>query len=284
MNLGIRKNDREQAESTAASGVSHKLLGRYSFLLMLSLSLLFWLFVSITSADIYRFTTVDGVETFTDAPSNRAAKVIIKDPPSSSKKKKKVKKEKIHNISLDEIVKETVSATLNPNEVDQKSFEPHLPLAGTITSKVGMRIDPIDGIWRHHNGIDIAVPSGTAVKPVAPGIVIYSGLRPGYGNTVLIEHNNGVVTLYAHNNQRLVSEGQAVTSDSTIAFSGSTGRSTGPHLHFEAWQGGTNITSAFLTGNNDRLGVATEIISNRKTAQFRSQILSDGSVLFTNIP
>lgn len=284
MNLGIRKNDREQAESTTASIVSHRLLGRYSFLLMLFLSLLFWLFIPISSGDIYRFTTVDGVETFTDAPSNRNAKVIIKDTPTLSKKKKKVKKEKIHNISLDEIVKKTVSTTLNLNEVDQKSFEPHLPLAGTITSKVGMRIDPIDRTWRHHNGIDIAVPSGTAVKPVASGLVIYSGLRPGYGNTVLIEHDNGIVSLYAHNKQCLVSEGQAVTSDSTIAFSGSTGRSTGPHLHFEAWQGGANITSAFLSGNRDRLNATTEIISNRKTAQFRSQILSDGSILFTNIP
>ncbi len=64
--------------------------------------------------------------------------------------------------------------------------EPRLPLVGgSITSGVGMRIDPIDGKWRHHNGIDIAIPEGTPVTPAAPGVVVYSGLRSGYGNTVL---------------------------------------------------------------------------------------------------
>jgi len=240
---------------------------------------------SIAEADIYRFVTIDGIETFTDAPSNKDATIVIKDPPVSSKRKKKIGGQKIHDISLDEIVLKAVSATLNPDAAAQNSFEPHLPLTGgTITSKVGMRIDPIDRVWRQHNGIDIAIPSGTAVKPVASGVVIYSGSRSGYGNTVLIEHYNGIVTLYAHNSQLLVSQGETVSSDTTLAFSGSTGRSTGPHLHFEAWQAGANITSAFLPGSDIRLPATTKIASTYKESRFRSQILSDGSVLFTNIP
>lgn len=236
-------------------------------------------------ADIYRFVTVDGVETFTDAPQDKKARIVIKEHRTSpAPKRKTAKNEKIRNISLNEVVEKTVSASLNPQEISPETFEPHLPpVGGTITSGVGMRIDPIDGKWRHHNGIDIAIPEGTAVTAVAPGVVVYSGLRSGYGYTVLIEHDNGMITLYGHNSRLLVTQGQPVDSGTTIALSGSTGRSTGPHLHFEAWQAGINVTPAFMPGSGTPLP-KIQLAASKHRSHFRKAVLADGSVLFTNIP
>jgi murein DD-endopeptidase MepM/ murein hydrolase activator NlpD len=145
-----------------------------------------------------------------------------------------------------------------------------------------MRHDPIDGLLRHHNGIDIAVPEGTPVKPVAPGVVTFSGFRNGYGNTVIIAHDDGMVTLYAHNSSCFVIEGERVAAGSTIALSGSTGRCTGPHLHFEAWKNGVNMTMTFigdLHGNES--GVSGPY---RREEVIRRTIQADGSLLFTNLP
>ncbi|MGB9080378.1 MAG: M23 family metallopeptidase [Desulfuromonadaceae bacterium] len=259
---------------------------RFHFLYVPPLTLMFCLINSFAGADIYRFVTIDGVETFTDAPSNKSATVVIKDhPATTTKQRKSLKKQKTHDISLDEIIQKAVTASLHPQETEQNSFEAHLPpVGGTITSRVGMRIDPIDGIWRQHNGIDIAIPAGTPVRPVAPGVVVYSGSRSGYGNTVVVEHDNGIISLYAHNSRILVAEGEPVTQESTLALSGSTGRSTGPHLHFEAWQGGTNVTAAFLPDSGMTLPKTTLVASSQRAPRFRSEPLSDGSILFTNIP
>jgi len=286
MDLTIRKCAEQQAQLTPPAKVAYMFRSKFRKLYILPLTIVFCLLNSEARADIYRFVTIDGVETFTDAPSNKNATVVIKDrPATASKQRRSTKKQKIHDISLDEIVQKAVSATLNPHETEQKSFEPHLPpVGGTITSKVGMRIDPIDGTWRQHNGIDIAIPSGTPVKPVAAGVVVYSGSRSGYGNTVVVEHENGIITLYAHNSQILVSQGQPVTEESTLALSGSTGRSTGPHLHFEAWQAGTNVTRAFLPDSGITLPNTTLVASSQRSPRFRSETLSDGSILFTNIP
>ena len=239
-----------------------------------------------SSADIYRFVTIDGVESFTDAPVNREAQLIVKDSSKESRKgKKTAKKEKTHTISLDEIVARTVQASINPQENQSSSpFEPRLPpVGGVITSAVGMRIDPIDGKIRHHNGIDIAISEGTPITPVAPGIVIYSGQRSGYGNTVLVEHDNGLVTLYGHNSRLTIPSGQAVDTNSVIALSGNTGRSTGPHLHFEAWQAGVNVTPAFMPDSGMQIP-KVRLASGKARAQFHKEIMADGSILFTNIP
>ena len=234
-------------------------------------------------ADIYRFVTVDGVETFTDAPVNREARLIVKN--TARKNKKNIKKEKVHTISLDEIAAKTVRISLNPHDNENNSsFEPHLPpVGGVITSSVGMRIDPIDGKLRRHNGIDIAISTGTPVTPAAAGIVAYSGHRSGYGNTILIEHENGMITLYGHNSRLLVSSGQTVDENTVIALSGSTGRSTGPHLHFEAWQAGVNITAAFMPGNS-KLPPKLQLATIKPKKHFHKEIMADGSILFTNIP
>jgi len=236
-------------------------------------------------ADIYRFVTIDGVETFTDAPINKDAKVVIKERKApAAKSAAKAKTEKVHNVSLDEIVEKTVHASLQPKESSKQYFEPRLPpVGGIITSGVGMRTDPIDGKWRHHNGIDIAIPVGTPVLPAAPGIVVYSGLRSGYGYTVLVEHDNGLVSLYGHNSRLLVVNGQQVDADTTIALSGNTGRSTGPHLHFEAWQAGTNVTPSFMPGSSQKLP-KVQLASVKAKSYFRKEVLADGTLLFTNIP
>lgn len=282
----IRKYAEQQAQLSPSAKVPRMLRNRFHFLYVPPLTLMFCLINSFAGADIYRFVTVDGVETFTDAPSNKSATMIIKDyPVTGTKQHKSLKKQKRHDISLDEIVQKAVAASLHPHETGQNSFEPHLPpVGGTITSKVGMRIDPIDGVWRQHNGIDIAIPSGTPVRPVASGVVVYSGSRSGYGNTVVVEHDNGIISLYAHNSRLLAAEGETVSQESTLALSGSTGRSTGPHLHFEAWQGGTNVTAAFLPDSGMTLPKTTLVASSQRATRFRSEPLSDGSILFTNIP
>lgn len=286
MNLTIRKSAEQQVQLTGFTKAPCIGRNRIHFLWISALIFVFCLFNSVAEADIYRFTTIDGVETFTDAPNNKSATIVIKDRPNSPTKRGKLsKKQNTHDISLNEIVQKAVTASLNPHEVEQSIFEPHLPpVGGTITSQAGMRIDPIDGVWRQHNGIDIAIPAGTPVNSVAPGVVVYSGSRSGYGNTVIVEHDNGVISLYAHNSRILVTQGQPVTSESTLALSGSTGRSTGPHLHFEAWQAGINITNAFIPNSGKSSQKATQVASNQQPQRFRSEALSDGSILFTNIP
>ena len=108
-----------------------------------------------------------------------------------------------------------------------------LPVSGVISSPVGWRRDPINGQSRYHAGTDIAAPAGTPIKAVAEGRVIESGSKSGYGNTVVIETGDGHKMLYAHNNQNFVRVGDWVSRGDTIAEVGSTGRATGPHVHFE---------------------------------------------------
>jgi len=109
---------------------------------------------------------------------------------------------------------------------------------GTITSGFGNRTNPINRRQEFHSGIDIGAPSGTSIFAAHDGVVIFSGWQGGYGNTVVIDHGNGLSTTYSHNTSNLVSVGQSVTRGQTIARVGSTGFSTGPHLHFSVRQDG----------------------------------------------
>ncbi|MCL4536535.1 MAG: peptidoglycan DD-metalloendopeptidase family protein [Nitrospirae bacterium] len=124
----------------------------------------------------------------------------------------------------------------------------NIPADSRITSGYGLRHDPIDGKLRHHNGIDIAMPEGTPVASAASGRVVFSGFSSGYGNCVIVEHENGLTSLYAHNSVNLVKTGDVVDKNKTIALSGSTGRSTGPHLHFEVRKGGVPVDPANMIG------------------------------------
>ncbi|MCE1226777.1 MAG: M23 family metallopeptidase [Geobacteraceae bacterium] len=237
-------------------------------------------------ADIYRFVTIDGVESFTDSPMQKGAQVVVKDPTKNLRKKTARSLSKETNQapapSLKEIIEKTVQAQVNPEHNKSETVETVLPVNGTITSGVGIRVDPIDGQLRHHNGIDIAVPEGTPVHSVAAGVVVYAGLRSGYGLTVLVEHDNGMITLCGHNSKLMVTQGQTVKKGETIALAGSTGRSTGPHVHFEAWQSGNNITAAFMP--NSTMKIAAVSHQSRQRVHFRKEVLSDGSLLITNIP
>jgi murein DD-endopeptidase MepM/ murein hydrolase activator NlpD len=110
------------------------------------------------------------------------------------------------------------------------------PVPGALSSGFGKREHPRTGEAAFHSGVDIRAASGTPVKATADGIVSVSGWVAGNGNTVVIEHGRGFSTAYAHNKQNLVKVGQKVKRGDTIALSGATGVTTGPHLHYEVWK------------------------------------------------
>ena len=108
---------------------------------------------------------------------------------------------------------------------------------GVITSGVGWRLDPFgSGKLTYHNGYDIAVPVGTRVYPVEAGTVYFAGTYRGYGEMVAVDHGNGWITIYGHNSQLLVKPGDRVETTTVLALSGNSGRSTGPHVHYELRQ------------------------------------------------
>lgn len=111
-----------------------------------------------------------------------------------------------------------------------------------VTSEFGYRSDPFAGQSSGHTGIDIAVPTGTPVRAALPGVVTTATYNAGgYGYYVKIDHGNGMVTLYAHNSKLLVKAGDTVETGDIVSLSGSTGRSTGPHLHFEVRVNGQRV-------------------------------------------
>lgn len=110
------------------------------------------------------------------------------------------------------------------------------PVRGRISSGYGYRTHPIRGTRHFHGGIDIAVPTGTNIKAVSAGKVVLSGWVQGFGQTVVIDHENGYKTLYAHNSKLLVGSGERVNGSQVIALAGSTGNSTGPHLDFRIYR------------------------------------------------
>ncbi len=109
------------------------------------------------------------------------------------------------------------------------------PLSGyyEISSPFGWRTHPISRKKSLHTGVDLPAPTGTVIHAAGAGVVIFAGWYGGYGNAVVIDHGGGISTLYAHQSQLAASEGQQVTAGQTIGYVGSTGLSTGPHLHFE---------------------------------------------------
>ncbi|MFI5269101.1 MAG: M23 family metallopeptidase [Chloroflexota bacterium] len=113
-------------------------------------------------------------------------------------------------------------------------WQPDLwPVRGRITSSFGERIDPFLGEGAFHAGLDIAVPYGTAVHVTADGLVVFAGIERGYGRTIIVDHGHGVRTLYAHLSSLGVTVGQHLDRDEVVGFVGESGRTTGPHLHYE---------------------------------------------------
>lgn len=111
----------------------------------------------------------------------------------------------------------------------------------SVTSEFGYRYHPITGVWSGHGGIDIGKPQGTPVYASLSGTVTVAQYSSSYGYFVMIDHGNGLETLYAHNSKLLVSVGQIVTAGEKISEVGSTGDSTGNHLHFEVRENGTRV-------------------------------------------
>ena len=124
---------------------------------------------------------------------------------------------------------------------------------GYISSNYGWRKDPFTGVLRKHRGIDIAGKRGTPVMSVAAGTVSFVGRKGGYGRVVEVDHGKGVLSRYAHLNSYLVSVGDKLKASDKIATIGSSGRSTGPHLHLEILNGNQHINPAAYLGLNDPL-------------------------------
>lgn len=240
---------------------------------------------TVLMADIYKSVGNDGIISFTDRPTSKNATLVLKTerkqevrqnrPPDRVKKQSQLQPELVPGAGIQ-------SNQVTDDKPDSRP-ESVSPLAdGVITSGVGVRVDPIDGLLRQHNGIDIAVPEGTRINSVADGTITFAGTRSGYGLTVIINHGDNLVTIYGHNSKLTVEAGQSIRRGEQVAFSGNTGRSTGPHLHFEAWQDDNNISASFIPGRPVNRVSLPEVV--RHTNRYRKDLLADGSILITNLP
>lgn len=155
------------------------------------------------------------------------------------------------NMLKDQMVGQEMIAASHSLE---RNFDPHvrhrvkgvldsaMPVQdGVVTSKFGKRSDPFHGKTRNHKGLDIAAPRGTPIHPIREGTVVSAGKRGGYGNVVILEHGDGTTSLYAHCDKLKVAKGDRVGRGDVIATVGSTGRSTGPHLHLEVHRDGAAV-------------------------------------------
>lgn len=128
---------------------------------------------------------------------------------------------------------------ISSRRLEDERFVAGRPITwGWLSSPFGYRSDPFNGKRTWHNGVDLAGKDGSDIIAVAAGVVTFAGDRHGYGNLVEIDHGDGLVTRYAHAKAVVVETGQVVEKGRTIATMGSTGRSTGPHVHFEVLQNG----------------------------------------------
>lgn len=130
---------------------------------------------------------------------------------------------------------------VDTGEISAKGMIWPAPGYARVSSPFGYRIHPIFGTRKMHTGVDISAPMGASIVAATDGVVQSAGGLGGYGNAVIIDHGGGIATLYAHNSKLLVSAGQSVQRGQVIAKAGSTGYSTGPHLHFEVRKDGTYI-------------------------------------------
>jgi len=123
------------------------------------------------------------------------------------------------------------------------------PVPGYLSSRYGYRVHPKSGRRQMHTGVDISTDLGMEIHATADGIVTYAGKTKNSGNVLVVEHGHGFSTAYAHNKENLVDVGQRVTRGETIGLAGSTGRSTGPHVHYEIWKDGGHVNpSKYLAG------------------------------------
>ena len=125
------------------------------------------------------------------------------------------------------------------------------PTMGRVTSPYGKRENPFSGNPSHHSGIDIAASPGTPIRATADGAVSHAGWTLNNGHVVILEHGFGFSTIYAHNQKNAVKNGQIVKRGNIIGYVGSTGKSTGPHVHYEIWEKGKNVNpKKYLQGGS----------------------------------
>jgi len=145
----------------------------------------------------------------------------------------------------DVTVQKSSPATVRPPEPspepDSEIHDIHLPVMAPVSSNFGIRKDPFTRQLRFHKGMDLAAPEGTEVRAAQEGEVVFAGLKPGYGNVVVVHHSGGLETTYAHLGSTGVKRGDTVAADQILGTVGSSGRSTGPHLHFEVARFGERI-------------------------------------------
>lgn len=135
-------------------------------------------------------------------------------------------------------------------ELDKNATPSRMPIANSyITSGFGGRADPFGGGGQYHKGIDFKAKVGDPVLSVADGVVSFAGVKGGYGNVVDVDHGNGYVTRYAHNSRLVVKAGDLVRVGQEVARAGSTGRSTGAHVHFEVWENGRVVNPRKFLGD-----------------------------------
>jgi murein DD-endopeptidase MepM/ murein hydrolase activator NlpD len=145
-----------------------------------------------------------------------------------------------------------LEAQLFEQAVKKKMLPTMMPVKAPYNaSAFGRRVDPFTGQWAMHEGIDFLADAGSAISAAAAGVVVFSGFHPQYGYMVDIDHGNDLVTRYAHGSKLFVKEGDVVQRGHKIGEVGSTGRSTGPHLHFEVrYRGAAQNPAKFLVSNS----------------------------------
>lgn len=145
------------------------------------------------------------------------------------------------DIRLEEASQQELLQALRGNREILASMPSIWPVEGFITSRFGARSDPFTGRSEYHKGLDISARTGTPVYAPGKGVVIFSGVENGYGQVVRVQHGGGIITCYAHLSRRTVNEGQQIRRGDIIGHVGSTGRSSGPHLHYEVRLNGINV-------------------------------------------
>ncbi len=154
----------------------------------------------------------------------------------------------------------------------QSHAQPSLwPLDGTLRSSFGGRSDPFSGEGAFHTGIDISAPTGTPVHVTADGVVVSAGWSNGYGKLVVVDHGNGFQTYYAHLSKFSAVPGQEVSRGQVIAYSGATGKATGPHVHYEVRLAGTPINPYKYLRLSQR-PLKTELARSVKSKPFSSDL------------
>ena len=160
-------------------------------------------------------------------------------------------------------VRDSLLSVLEKKEEESYGSPIEMAWEPLVRSEFGGRVDPISGKSAGHSGMDISVPTGTAIHATQDGVVVKAEYHSSYGYYVKIEHDDGVCTIYAHNSRLNVAAGDTVKKGDIISYSGSTGRSTGPHLHYEVRLNNQRVNPRdYLPSSNEKILCDTENVSN----------------------